>query len=134
MRRVIAAKQDAAGLQRGVVGDGDVAGAVEQLEQPAGAPGLADVEKEVVPYLDAPRLLAWMIVVLAKHVDAAAGMPDDVVDEGDVFDRRPWRAAVLVADREENGEAVLRLRPDPLEHVAFNEHAPGVLQLEQVLD
>ena len=53
--------------------------------------------------------------------------------ERDVLDRRPRRAAVLVAHGEEDGEAVLRVRPVALEEVALDEHAPRVLQLEEVL-
>ncbi|OLC80131.1 MAG: hypothetical protein AUH72_12660 [Acidobacteria bacterium 13_1_40CM_4_65_8] len=61
-------------------------------------------------------------------------MPDDVVREDDVLDGRPGRATILIAHREEDGKAVLGLRPVVLEQVTVNEHAPGVLELEQVLD
>ena len=133
VRRMVAAEQHAAGLQRGVVGDRDVAGAVEQLEQPSGAPGSADVQEDVVADVQPPRLLARVVVVVPEHVDAAADVPDDVVDERHVLDRRPGRAAVLIAHGEQDGEAVLRVRPVAFEDVAVDQHAARVLQLEQVL-
>src|ERR1051325_2635176 len=61
-------------------------------------------------------------------------MAQDVVGEGDVLDDRPGRGAVLVAHREQNGEAVLRLYPVVLEGVPVNQHPARVLQLENILD
>ena len=63
----------------------------------------------------------------------AAAWRTTLFGERHVFDRRPRRAAVLVAHSEEHGEAVLGLRPVALEDVALDEHAPRVLELEQVL-
>src|SRR5438034_2389331 len=61
-------------------------------------------------------------------------MPDDVLAYGDVFDGRPGGGAVLIADGELHGEAGLRGQPDIFEDIALDQHAAGVLELEQVLD
>ena len=44
--------------------------------------------------------------------------------ENVVFDDRPWRPAILVADGKEDGETVLGLRPVALEQVAV--YVPAV--------
>src|SRR5688572_1361908 len=110
MGRMIPAEEQAAGLEPGVVHNRDTVRTLEQLEQPAISPAAADVEEHVVPDGDAAGLLARMVVVAPEDVDAAGHVPHDVVAEGDVLDHRPWRAAILVADREEDREAVLRVR------------------------
>src|SRR5262249_18701689 len=75
-----------------------------------------------------------MNVIFAVHIDAAGGVPDDVVREGDVFYRRPWRGAAIVAHGKENGKAVLGMKPVVLEDVPVHEYPLHLLQLEQVLD
>ena len=73
-----------------------------------------------------------MDVVGPPDVDARRDVLNEVVLEDDVLHGRPWRAAVLVSDREENREPVLGVRPVGIEHVAVDEHPSRVLQLEQV--
>ena len=67
-------------------------------------------------------------------VQPAAGVADDIAADGDVLDDDPRRFAVLVAGREQDRIALLRVAPHVLHQVAFDEHAPRVLQLEEVLD
>ena len=101
---------------------------------PLAAPRLAvDVVHEVVRDAIPPALRARMSVVVARDVDGVGRVADDVVAERDVLDDRPRRLAVLVARREEDRVPGLRRRPHVLEHVALDEDAPRVLQLERVL-
>src|SRR5213594_2313088 len=94
----------------------------------------ADVGEQVVPDRDAPRRLARVVVVAAVDVDAGGRAPGHVVGEGHVLDDRPRRAPVLIAHGQDDREADLRLDPAVLEEIAFDAHAAGVLQLEEVLD
>src|SRR5262245_35248492 len=61
-------------------------------------------------------------------------MTQDVVGESHVLRRRPRRRAVFAARREEDGEAVLRVRPVVLKDVLIYEQSLGVFQLEKILD
>jgi hypothetical protein len=65
--------------------------------------------------------------------DAGLGAAQDVVGDGHVLHRRPWRRAVLVARAELDHEAALRLLPAALEQIAVDDHPARVLELEQVL-
>src|SRR5206468_132741 len=78
--------------------------------------------------------LARVGIVGPQDVDPRPGVANDVVGEGDIFDRRPGSAAVLVTDGQLQGEAVLSGPPNVLEDVAFHQHPPGILQFEEVLD
>src|SRR5262249_56779357 len=84
---------DAPGLERGVLLEDDVGGPVEDLNERALAtpPTAPHVFEEIVANCDSPDRLTWMIVVAAEDVDRRTGVADDVVGEGDVFDRRPRR-------------------------------------------
>src|SRR5687767_3629207 len=99
---MIATEEQAPGLERRVVDDGNAVSAFEELEQPAVAPRPAHIQEHVVANGDAPRLLARMVVVAPEDVDATRHVTHDVIAEGDVFDDRPGRAAILVADGEED--------------------------------
>src|SRR5207302_11313998 len=83
----------------------------------------ADVVEQVVLDEDPVRLLARIGVVLAEDDDAVRRVANDVVGEGDVFDRTPGTAAALVPRGEENGESVLPagLGPVVLEDVPVHE-------------
>ena len=56
-----------------------------------------------------------------------------VADERHVLDHGPRRAAVLIAHGEEDRKPALGVRPVVLEEIALDQHAPGILQLEDVL-
>ena len=94
----------------GVVIDRNVGRAVADLQEQAVASPLTmvDVLEEVVLDGDARCRLTRLIAVVAEDVDAAGGVPDDVVAEGDVLDRRPRRAATGIAHGEQHGIARLR--------------------------
>src|SRR5918995_478444 len=75
-----------------------------------------------------------MNVIVTENIEAGRDVPDHVVSKDHVFDDRPRRVAVLVADGEENREAILRVRPVVFEQIALNQYSTRILQLEQVLD
>src|SRR4029078_11992066 len=92
-----------------------------------------DAVEQVVQDPDARGLPARAIAVVAGDADPAGDVADDVVSELDLLDHAPRAMAVLVARREEDGVARLRVHPVVLEEVVFDAHAPRVLQLEDVL-
>src|SRR5262245_40946087 len=106
MRGPIAAREERVGLLRGVVIDGDVAGAVEELKQSSVGPLATDVDEQIVPDRDPARWLAGVDVVVTEHVDPGGHVLDEVIDECDVLDNGPRRAAVLIPWREENRESI----------------------------
>src|SRR5262245_44696870 len=61
-------------------------------------------------------------------------MTQDVVGESHVLNRRPRRRAVFATWREEDGEAVLRIRPVVFKDVLIYKRSLGVFQLEKILD
>jgi hypothetical protein len=75
-----------------------------------------------------------MDVIAAEHVDGGRDVPDDIVREDHVLHDRPGGGPVLIPNRKQNREPVLGLGPVVLEDVALDDHPPGVLQLEEVLD
>src|SRR5213083_1561924 len=102
--------------------DDDVGGAVAQLEEAPGAVGAgplgtADVVEEVVLDEQALGLLAEEQIVPTQEMDPIGGVSNDVVDEGHVFDDRPWCPAVLIAHREQDGEPRLLIKPAVLKAV-----------------
>ena len=126
---------DGTDLESGVVIDRDVGRPVEDLEEPRVIGGRGgDVVEHVVANQETPGLLGDGVVVEPEDVHAGAHVADDVVGEGDVLDDGPGRGATIVADREHDPETDLRGRPHVLEDVAVDEHALGILDLDEVLD
>src|ERR1051326_1749892 len=70
----------------------------------------------------------------AVDVDCAARAAHDVVHELDIADGRLRRVLLLIADREEQGRAVLPARPVVRHQVAVHKDALRVLQLELIFD
>src|SRR5262249_58792721 len=73
-------------------------------------------------------------VVRPCDVETAARMTHDVIGESHILNRRPRRRAVFAARREEDGEAILRVRPVVLKDVMIYEQSLSVFQLEEILD
>src|SRR5207237_10023863 len=114
----------------------DVRGsASHQGGPPISSPGrTAYVVQQVVRDGDAMCLTAWMAVVISQDVETRGGMPDDVEAERDVFDGAPVAHPARVARREHDGIAWLCGQPVVLHDVSLDDHAPSVLQFEDVLD
>src|SRR5262245_37538981 len=68
------------------------------------------------------------------HIEAPSDLTQNVVSKGHVLYGRPGSIPILVANGEEDGKAVLRMRPVILEDVAVNPYAPGALQFKEVFD
>src|SRR5262245_41721427 len=144
LARGITRRNDAVGLKNGVMFDGHIVYpafsdhavfAIKYKRYPGPAPAwpIYFLEQIVLDF-NSPGYHARLIVVRAVHVDASADAPDDVIREGYVLNDRPGGHSILVANGEEDGESVLRHRPDLLEDVAVNQDALRVFQLKEVLD
>ena len=118
-----------------VVIDRDVARRVaQQREVAVAAPRVAiDAVEDVVVDADVVGLPAREVRIGAEHLHRGRDVAHDVEAELDVLDLAPRARAVLVADREQHRVARLRLLPRAFHHVALDEHAARVLQLEEVL-
>ena len=79
------------------------------------------------------RLLALSVIVISEDVDGRCDVAHEVEPHADFGDDGPGRRPV-VARREHKRVAGLTRQPIVLEHVRFDEHASGILQLEEVLD
>ena len=127
---------DAAGcaLDDRVVIDRDVARRVAQKREVAvAAPRVAiDAVEHVVVDAEVVRFAARMVGIGAEHLQRRRDVAHHVAAELDVLDLAPWARAVLVAHGEQHRIAGLRLLPRALHHVALDEDAARVFQLEEI--
>src|SRR6185369_6353730 len=97
----------------------------------------SDVLPQIVPDQNPFGFLTLIprtVVVVSHERNSASAVTDDVIDELDILHNRPWSIAVLIAYREQHGKSGLGLLPTVFHHVALDDDAAGIFQLEQVLD
>src|SRR5262249_2226624 len=125
-----------AAMKDRVVIESDVGGPPDDLREPAAsrsvkgaAPFITiNVVYQVVLDQDSLRRLARAAVVRPGNVETAARMTQDVVGESHVLSRRPRRRAIFATRREEDCEAILRVRPVIFKDVLIYENSLGVFQ------
>src|SRR5262245_22006450 len=140
-RRAVGDNERAA-LEDRVVIESNVDRPPDKLREPAvsrpvggAAPFIAvNVVNQIVLDQDSLRRLARRGAVRPRDVEATARMSQDVVGESHVLSRRLRRRPILAARREEDGEAILRVRPVVFEDVLVYEQSLGVFQFEKILD
>src|SRR2546421_7956978 len=105
-------------------------------DDPRVYPGVGDVVEEVVADGETSQQTSWTVgdVVAALQGDAAGGVADDVVAEGDVFGHLPGAAGAVLIELEQDSDAGLGGAPVVLEDIPFDQDAPALFELEQVLD
>ena len=95
---------------------------------------VVDVNQQVVPDDDRVGLLGFRAVVHAENRNGRGAVLQDIVFEYHLRHLAPRAPPVLIADGEEHRKPDLRGRPIIFQEVAGNSDAPGVLQLQDVLD
>jgi hypothetical protein len=117
--------QHVAAVNDRVVLDGDLGGPLPDLHEGAVPAPFRSVDgvDQVVGYPYPPHRSAGAVAVAREQVERRGRVPDDVVAEGHILDRRPRRGAAFAARREDDRVPRLSIDPVVLEEIAFDQDA-----------